>query len=120
MDAGHARTHACMSTSSFCVLRMQAKELGIRSVILDGPDSWSQNLVGEGIAEKFLPIDFADQEAVFERCCIAIRQAKKVRPASGGFSEGEALFNVCPGDASPVHELPSQQTAAVMTAAIAQ
>ena len=51
----------------------------MRAVILDGPDSWSQNLVTEGIAELFIPIDFADAEAVFDRCCQAIEKAKKVR-----------------------------------------
>lgn len=47
-------THACVSTA--------------------GPDSWSQTLVAEGMAEKFVGIDFADGETVFDRCAEAIQQ----------------------------------------------
>lgn len=43
----------------------RCKELGIRSVILDASDSWSQQLVGEGIVEKFIGLDFSDSEALF-------------------------------------------------------
>lgn len=54
----------------------KAKELGVRSVILDGPDSWSQTLVTEGVAEKFVGIDFTDGETVFDRCAEAIQQVR--------------------------------------------
>jgi hypothetical protein len=35
--------------------------------------SWSQTLVGEKIVEKFLPIDFAENDTVFDRC-LEVRQ----------------------------------------------
>jgi len=34
-------------------------ELGVKSVIIDHPDSWSKNLVTEGIVAKFLPVDMS-------------------------------------------------------------
>ncbi|KAG2452311.1 hypothetical protein HYH02_003335 [Chlamydomonas schloesseri] len=54
----------------------KAKELGVRSVVLDGPDSWAQLLVKEGIIEKFVPIDFSDVETVFDRCLKAVRDVR--------------------------------------------
>ena len=58
---------------------MQANELGVRSVILDGPDSWSRGLETEGLIKKFVPIDFAEADTVFERCLAAVNKVKKVR-----------------------------------------
>lgn len=52
----------------------KAKELGVRSVVIDGPDSWVQLLEKEGTIEAFLPIDFSNAETVFDRCCEAIRR----------------------------------------------
>lgn len=57
---------------------MQAKELGVRSVIIDGPDSWSQTLQQEGIIERFIGLDFSDADTVFERCLEAIKKAQTV------------------------------------------
>lgn len=54
----------------------KAKELGVRSIIIDGPDSWSQTLVDEGIAEKFYGLDFSDADTVFERCVEVIEKAR--------------------------------------------
>ncbi|KAG2497151.1 hypothetical protein HYH03_004741 [Edaphochlamys debaryana] len=54
----------------------KAKELGVRSVILDGPDSWAQLLEKEGVIEKFMPIDFTDVDTVFDRCLKAVRDAR--------------------------------------------
>ncbi|GFR47370.1 hypothetical protein Agub_g9079 [Astrephomene gubernaculifera] len=54
----------------------KAKELGVRSVVLDGPDSWVQLLEKEGIIEKFVPIDFTDVETVFDRCLQALRDVR--------------------------------------------
>lgn len=58
----------------------RAKELGVRSVILDGPDSWSQELVEEGVAEKFVPLDMSDGETLFDR---ALEAVKRVRAELG-------------------------------------
>ena len=57
----------------------RCKQLGVRSVILDGADSWSQSLVEDGLAEKFIAIDFADTETLFDRVLDA---CKKVRAAA--------------------------------------
>ncbi len=53
------------------------------NLIFTGPDSWSQTLVTEGIAEKFIGIDFTDGETVFERCVEAIQKV------IGDFLRGE-------------------------------
>ncbi|KAG2443559.1 hypothetical protein HXX76_001911 [Chlamydomonas incerta] len=54
----------------------KAKELGVRSVVLDGPDSWVQLLVKEGVIEKFVPIDFSDVDTVYDRCLKAVRDVR--------------------------------------------
>lgn len=56
---------------------MQAKELGVRTVIIDGPDSWCQTLPDEKLAEQFVGIDFSDAETVFDRCLAAVKKIKK-------------------------------------------
>lgn len=57
---------------------MQAKELGVRTIIIDGPDSWCQTLQEERLAEQFVGIDFSNAETVFDRCLTAVRKIKKV------------------------------------------
>ena len=57
----------------------KAKELGVRSVVLDGPDSWAQTMASDGIVEKFVGLDFTDADTVFDRCVKAINAIKKVR-----------------------------------------
>lgn len=57
----------------------QAKELGVRSVIIDGPDSWSQSMVKEGMVERFVGIDFSDADTIYDRCLAAINKIKQVR-----------------------------------------
>ena len=54
----------------------------MRSVIVDGPDSWSQTLVKEGIVERFIGLDFSDAETVFDRSLEAIKKAQSVRSPS--------------------------------------
>lgn len=45
----------------------RAAELGVKSVIIDHPDSWSAKLVDEGIVAKFLPVDMTQSgEAIYE------------------------------------------------------
>lgn len=53
----------------------KAKALGVKSVVLDGPDSWCKQLQEEGVIEKYIPIDFSDAETVFDRCLEAIKAA---------------------------------------------
>eukprot|EP00201_Polytomella_parva_P001332 CAMPEP_0175085088 /NCGR_PEP_ID=MMETSP0052_2-20121109/28449_1 /TAXON_ID=51329 ORGANISM="Polytomella parva, Strain SAG 63-3" /NCGR_SAMPLE_ID=MMETSP0052_2 /ASSEMBLY_ACC=CAM_ASM_000194 /LENGTH=570 /DNA_ID=CAMNT_0016357021 /DNA_START=235 /DNA_END=1947 /DNA_ORIENTATION=+ len=55
----------------------KAKELGVRSVVLDGPNGWVQLLEKDKIIEKFVPIDFSDAETVFDRCLEALKKVEK-------------------------------------------
>jgi biotin carboxylase len=55
----------------------KAKELGVRSIVIDGPDSWSKSMVDQGVIEKFIGLDMSDAESVFERCLQAILKAKR-------------------------------------------
>jgi hypothetical protein len=50
----------------------------VRIVIIDGPDSWAKCLVEEGKIEKFYPVDFTDEAAVFDKCLDRLKQAEKV------------------------------------------
>lgn len=50
-----------------------AHKLGVRSVLIESPDSWSRKLVDEGLLEKFIPIDMAQSsEAVYRQAVQAI------------------------------------------------
>ena len=52
----------------------RAKELGVRSVIIDEPGSWAEGLVGAGVIAKFLPLNLErDSEAVLADCVSAVR-----------------------------------------------
>mmetsp|Transcript_24803 Transcript_24803/g.63947 ORF Transcript_24803/g.63947 Transcript_24803/m.63947 type:complete len:638 (+) Transcript_24803:91-2004(+) len=53
----------------------KAHQLGVKSVVLDAPDSWVQVLEKEGKIAKFIPVDFTDAETVFERCMQGIKRA---------------------------------------------
>merc|ERR1719336_605135 len=45
----------------------RAAELGVKSVIIDHPDSWSRELVTQGIIAKFCPVDMSlSSEEVFK------------------------------------------------------
>ena len=55
----------------------RAKELGVRSVVLDGPDSWVQALAADGTVDRFVPLDFADADTVFERALDAVLKVKR-------------------------------------------
>mmetsp|Transcript_9028 Transcript_9028/g.23582 ORF Transcript_9028/g.23582 Transcript_9028/m.23582 type:complete len:627 (+) Transcript_9028:51-1931(+) len=53
----------------------RAHELGVRSVIIDSPDSWSRKLVDEGLVERFIPIDMStSSDAVYDEALRAIQQ----------------------------------------------
>ena len=55
----------------------RARELGVRSVILDGPDSWAQVLVADGTVEAFVPLDFGDADTVFDRALAALQAVRR-------------------------------------------
>lgn len=67
----------------------KAKELGVRAVIVDGPDSWSKALEQEGTVEKFIGIDMSDIDAVFDKILSSI---KKVRNELGNL-DGVCSFS---------------------------
>jgi len=82
----HALFNSALSTlkhSSFGnrFIYEKAHELGVKSIILDGPDSWAQSLQDDGKIEKFVGIDFSDSESAFERCVAAISKIKSVSKA---------------------------------------
>lgn len=53
----------------------RAHELGVKSVMIESPDSWSRNLVDEGIISKFIPIDMSQpSDAVYYEALRAIRE----------------------------------------------
>lgn len=54
------------------------KTCGRRAVVLDNEDSWAAGLVEDGLADMFIPIDFEEQEGLFDRVLAAIRQAEQV------------------------------------------
>lgn len=65
--------------------------LGCRVVIIDGPDSWAKTLVDEKVIEKFYPVDFTDEAAIFDKCLARIKQAEKVSPIPAQAAEEQHL-----------------------------
>jgi len=56
----------------------RAMQLGVKSVIIEHPDSWARCLVDEGIIAKFIPIDMSQEtEAVFAQALSEIRALGK-------------------------------------------
>mmetsp|Transcript_3738 Transcript_3738/g.8689 ORF Transcript_3738/g.8689 Transcript_3738/m.8689 type:complete len:586 (+) Transcript_3738:92-1849(+) len=56
----------------------RAAALGVKSVIVDHPDSWSRALVDEGIVAKFLEVDMGQSsEEVFKQALAAISELGK-------------------------------------------
>ena len=55
----------------------RAKELGVRTVVIDGPDSWSKQMVDEGVIERYVGLDMTDADTVFERCLKEIQKVKR-------------------------------------------
>jgi len=50
-------------------------ELGVKSVILDHPDSWSRALVDQGVVAKFVPVDMSQSgEDVYQQAESLIKQ----------------------------------------------
>lgn len=53
----------------------RAHALGVRSVMIESPDSWSRRLVDEGIIAKFIPVDMSQSsEAVYMQALEAIQR----------------------------------------------
>jgi len=47
----------------------RAAELGVKSVVIDHPDSWCRHLASEGVIAKFLPVNMSQSsEEVFQHC----------------------------------------------------
>ncbi|KAK2080066.1 hypothetical protein QBZ16_002462 [Prototheca wickerhamii] len=55
----------------------KAKELGVRSVLIDGPDSWSRELETQGIVERYIGLDMSDESTVFERVLAEIEGVRR-------------------------------------------
>ena len=55
----------------------KAKELGVRSVLIDGPDSWSRELETQGIVERYIGLDMSDEATVFERVLAEIEGVRR-------------------------------------------
>jgi len=52
----------------------RAKALGVRSILIENPDSWSRKLLDEGIIEKFIPVDMSQSsDAVYAQALEAIK-----------------------------------------------
>ena len=68
----------------------RAKELGVRSIVVDGPDSWAIEMERDGTIEKFVPLDMSESDTVLERCLEAIKEA---RAALGGDLDGVVSFS---------------------------
>lgn len=53
----------------------RAAELGVRSIIVDHPDSWSKEMVGEGIISQFLAVDMSQSsEDVYKQTVQQLQQ----------------------------------------------
>jgi len=54
----------------------RAKELGVKIIVVDNPDSWVAGLEKEKIVDKFVPIDlFDDVDVVVANCLDGVRRA---------------------------------------------
>lgn len=69
----------------------RAHALGVRSVLIDSPDSWSRSLVAEGKLSKFIPIDMSQPSDVVYNT--ALREIMRLQddPAIGP-PDGIATF----------------------------
>jgi carnosine synthase len=57
----------------------KAHELGVRSVVIDSPGSWTNELIPTGIVEAVLEIDMSsDDDSVFKACVAALSQLPRI------------------------------------------
>ena len=69
----------------------RAKDLGVRSVVIDAPGSWAERMVGERVIAKFIPLDLnRDSTSVLNDCAAAIRALGREE----GFSMPAVRFRV--------------------------
>lgn len=53
----------------------RAAALGIKSVVIDHPDSWAKSMLAEGLIAKFLPVDMSQgSDAIFEQSFELIKE----------------------------------------------
>ena len=65
------------------MIPMPTMQVWARMVIIDSPESkWVKELEDDETISKFVPIDFNDEAAVFDKCLAAIKDIEKVRPSS--------------------------------------
>lgn len=56
----------------------RARDLGIKAVIIEHPDSWSRSLVDEGVIAKFLPVDMSQSsDKIYEQSLQLIKELGK-------------------------------------------
>lgn len=56
----------------------RAHALGVKSVMIESPDSWSRRLVDEGIISKFIPVDMSQSsEAVYAQALDAMQRLRE-------------------------------------------
>ena len=53
----------------------KANELGVRSVVIDSPGSWTDDLKSSGVIERVIEVDMgSDEESVFKACVNALSE----------------------------------------------
>merc|ERR1719335_2153311 len=66
----------------------RANALGIKSVVIEHPDSWARGLVEEGLIAKFIPVDMArSSDEIFEESLALIKNLG----ADGVTGEADAI-----------------------------
>lgn len=68
----------CAGYSGKRFIYEQAKQLGVRMIMIDGPECWARALEQEGIVERYIDLDFSEPDAVFDRCLVVIKSIRKV------------------------------------------
>ena len=70
----------------------RAKDLGVRSVVIDAPGSWAERMVSERVIAKFIPLDLnRDSTSVLNDCAAAIRALGREE----GFSMPAGVCTFC-------------------------
>lgn len=69
----------CAGYSGKRFIYEKAKQLGVRMIMIDGPECWARSLEAEGILERYIGLDFSEPDTVFDRCIEVIKGIRKVR-----------------------------------------
>ena len=67
----------CAGYSGKRFIYERAKALGVRLVVVDGPDSWSQTLLEDGVIEKYVPLDMSNPPAVYNEALKIISEVDR-------------------------------------------